>query len=270
MASWSLSGSVQRIFALVLRHVYVLRTSWPRVIELIYWPTMQVIVWGFISQFLRTNSTWVAQAAGVLIAAVLLWDVMFRSQLGVSMSFLEEMWSRNLGHLFVSPLRPWELVAGMMVMSVIRTAIGMVPAMLIAIPFYHYSIFSLGLPLLAFYANLTVMGWIVGIGVSGLILRYGMGAESLAWGLVFVFAPLSGVYYPISTLPQWLRPVAYALPSSHVFEGMRAVMFEQRFPLDSFFAAVGLNLLYAGLVALIFMRAFAFARQRGKLLAVGE
>jgi ABC-2 type transport system permease protein len=146
----AITGSLRRISALVLRHVYVLRTSWPRLLELAYWPVMQVIVWGFISTFLRTNSSWVAQAAGVLIAAALLWDVLFRAQLGVSVSFLEEMWSRNLGHLFVSPLRPWEMVLGMMCMSFIRTMIGMIPAALIAIPFYHYSIFSMGLPLLAF------------------------------------------------------------------------------------------------------------------------
>ena len=107
-----MGASVRRIAAMVLRYWYLLRGSWPRILELAYWPTVQMIMWGFISQFMATNSTWVAQAAGVLIAAVLLWDVLFRGQLGVSVSFLEEMWSRNLGHLFVSPLRPGEWVAG--------------------------------------------------------------------------------------------------------------------------------------------------------------
>jgi ABC-2 type transport system permease protein len=266
----TLVGSARRISALVLRHLYVLRTSWPRILELAYWPVMQVIVWGFLTQFLRTNSTWVAQAAGVLIAAVLLWDVLFRAQLGISVSFLEEMWSRNLGHLFVSPLRPFELVLGMMAMSLIRTLIGMVPAALIAIPFYEYNIFSMGLPLLAFFLNLMVMGWSVGIAVAGLILRYGMAAESFAWVSVFAFAPVSGIYYPISTLPEWLRPVAWALPSAHVFEGMRAVLFENRFPLDLFFASVALNIFYLLLAGWVFVLAFRYARDRGKLLAVGE
>jgi ABC-2 type transport system permease protein len=268
--SWTPLGSLRRVSALVLRHVYVLRTSWPRILELAYWPMMQVIVWGFISQFLRTNSSWVAQAAGVLIAAALLWDVLFRAQLGVSISFLEEMWSRNLGNLFVSPLRPWEMVLSMMTMSLLRTLIGMVPAALIAIPFYHYSIFSLGLPLLAFFFNLMVMGWCVGIVVAGAVLRFGMAAESFAWVSIFAFAPVSGIYYPISTLPEWLRPVAWALPSSYVFEGMRAVMFDHIFPLGYFFAAVGLNSLYLTLAGYVFVRCFGYARQHGKLLSVGE
>src|SRR3954469_18491872 len=151
-----MGASVRRIAAMVLRYWYLLRGSWPRLLELAYWPTVQMILWGFISQFMATNSSWVAQASGVLIASVLLWDAMFRGQLGVSISFLEEMWSRNLGHLFVSPLRPYEWIIAMLAMSFIRVLIGVVPAMLLAIPLYHYSIFGLGLPFVAFFLNLMV------------------------------------------------------------------------------------------------------------------
>jgi ABC-2 type transport system permease protein len=271
-ASPSVGGgfSARRVGALVLRYLYVLRSSWPRLLELAYWPALQVIVWGFITQFFVTNSSWVAQAAGVLLGAVMLWDVLFRSQLGVSVSFLEEMWSRNLGHLFVSPLRPYEFVIALTTMSLVRTLIGMLPAALLAIPLYHYSIFDLGLPLLAFFANLMIAGWAIGIAVSGLILRYGLGAESFAWVAVFAISPISCVYYPVHVLPGWLQVVAYALPPAHVFEGMRALMFEHVFRLDYFLAALGLNLAYLAAAGVVFLLAFARARERGKLLQVGE
>jgi ABC-2 type transport system permease protein len=262
--------NVGRIWALMTRHLYLLRGSWPRVIELAYWPMVQLILWGFITQFFISHSSWVAQAAGVLIAAVLLWDVLFRAQLGVSVSFLEEMWSRNLGHLFVAPLRPSEFLAALMGMSLVRTLIGLVPAMLIAIPLYHYNIFTLGLPLIAFFVNLLVMGWIIGVAVSALILRYGLGAESFAWVAVYALAPVSGIYYPIASLPGWLQPIALALPSAHVFEGMRAVLFHDVFWWDHFAAAVALNLVLFALAAGAFLAAFQRARTLGKLLQVGE
>jgi ABC-2 type transport system permease protein len=262
--------SARRIGALILRYLYVLRGSWPRLLELAYWPAMQVVVWGFITQFFVTNSSWVARASGVLLGAVMLWDVLFRSQLGVSVSFLEEMWSRNLGHLFVSPLRPSEFVAALTAMSLVRTVIGMVPAALLAIPLYHFSIFDLGLPLLAFFANLMVTGWAIGIAVSALILRYGLGAESFAWVAVFAISPVSAVYYPVHVLPGWLQIVAYALPPAHVFEGMRALMFDHVFRLDYFAAAVALNVLYLAAAGIVFLLAFAQARRLGKLLQVGE
>ena len=234
-------ASLRRIGGIVRRHMYLLRSSGPRILELVYWPTIQMVLWGFITLFLMNHSSWLAQASGVLISAVLLWDVLFRGQLGVSLVFMEEMWSRNLGHLFVSPLRPVELAAALLVMSFIRTLIGVGSAALIAIPLFHYSIFDLGLPLLAFFVNLIVMGWAIGLLVSGIVLRYGLGAESMAWIAIFAVQPISGVYYPIEVLPGWLQIVAHGLPSSHVFEGMRAVLFEQRFRVDLLVNALVLN-----------------------------
>jgi ABC-2 type transport system permease protein len=255
---------------MILRYIYLLRGSWPRLLELAYWPLVQMILWGFITQFLRTNSSWVAQASGVLLGAMLLWDVLFRSQLGVSLSFMEEMWSRQLGHLFATPLRPIEHIAALLILSLVRTLIGVVPASLLAIVFYDYSIFTLGLPLIAFFVNLMVMGWGIGLFVSGAVLRFGLGAESMAWFLIFAIAPFSGIYYPVSALPQWLHPLAWALPSTYVFEGMRAVMFQGVFRTDLLLAATALNTLYIGLGIGAFLLAFRIARVRGLLLQVGE
>jgi ABC-2 type transport system permease protein len=141
---------------------------------------------------------------------------------------------------------------------------------LLAIPLYHFSLFSLGLPLIAFFANLLVLGWALGIIISALVLRYGLGAESLAWVAIFALAPVSGIYYPIDTLPAWLLPISYALPSSYVFEGMRAVMFEQRAPLDLLVSAAALNVVYMGLSVWLFLTLFRRARRDGSLLHIGE
>jgi len=262
--------SPARVWAMLLRYLYILRSSWPRTLELLYWPTLQMLIWGFMSQFLRQNSSYVAQAFGVLLAAVMLWDLLFRSQLGLSISFLEEMWARNLAQLFVTPLRPYEWIVSLLAMSVIRVVIGVVPAALLAIPLYHYSIFDMGLPLLAFYIVLTAMGWALGLAICGGILRHGMGAESLAWTVIFALAPLSCVYYPVTTLPSWLQPVAWCLPSTYVFEGMRAVLFQGAFRTDYFLAAIGLDLLLLAIGASIFFLAFRDARRRGALMQMGE
>ena len=264
------SGSLVRIWTMILRYAYLLRGSWPRILELAYWPTVQMILWGFITQFFVSHSDWVAQASGVLLSAVLLWDVLFRAQLGVSLPFFEELYSRNLGHLFVSPLRPIELVWALIGISLIRTVIGVGAAVLLAIPLYEFSLFSLGFPLIAFFANLMVLGSAIGIAISGLVLRYGLGAESLAWVGVFALAPVSGIYYPIETLPNWLHPISYALPSSYVFEGMRAVMFEHRFPAHLLSYAAALNAIYMSLSVWLFLTMFRRAHRDGQLLHIGE
>ena len=262
--------SGRRIMTMVLRYWYLLRGSWPRIVELAYWPTVQMIMWGFLTLHLRDSSTWVAQAAGVLITGVLLWDILFRGQLGYTLSFLEEMYSRNLGQLFVSPLRPIELVLAMMATSLMRTLLGVIPAALLAIPLFAWNVFDVGLPLIAFFFNLLVMGWAVGMMVTAMLLRVGLGGESLAWLVIFLLLPVSAVYYPVSVLPEWLQYVAWALPPAHVFEGMRAVLFDGTFRWDLLAAAVALNLVYLAIGAATFLWSFHVARKRGLLLGAGE
>lgn len=262
--------SFRRVSGILLRHLYVLRRSWPRLLDLAYWPTIQMVLWGFVTLFFVQHSSWVAQAAGVLISAVLLWDILFRANLGVSLSFMEEMWARNLAQLFASPLRPYELVVALALMSLIRTVIGVTPAMLLAMPLFGISVFALGLPLAAFFANLLVFGWSIGLIVSALVLRLGLGAEGLAWVAVFALGPLSGIYYPIATLPVWLQPLAWALPPSWVFEGMRAVLFEGTLRSRDLAMAGGLNLVYMAMAAGFFLWTCRVARDRGLLMQQGE
>ena len=177
--------ALRRIWGLMYRHLALYRRSWPRLLELMYWPVLQMCIWGFTSAFLTARMGGAAVAAGMLLGGVLLWEVALRSQMGVAISFLEEMWSRNLGHVFVSPLRPWELVAALIGMSVIRMCVGVVPAILIAWALYAFNLFSIGPMVVFFFANLMIMGWWVALGVVSLILRHGAGAEALAWSVLF-------------------------------------------------------------------------------------
>ena len=271
MMSTAQGRRLRRIAAMVRRHVYLLRSSWPRVLDMVYWPTVQMVLWGFITLFLAQSSSVVANAVGIFLSAVLLWDVLFRGQLNVSLGLMEEMYSRNLGHLFVSPLRPWELVVSLFTISFLRTSIGVGGAALLAIPVHDFSIFhTLGPSLVAFFACLLVFGWAMGLIIAGLVLRLGLGAESLAWALIFLIQPVSGVYYPIDTLPGWLQDIAALLPSSHVFEGMRALLLDGTFRLDLLRNAVLLDLVWLGVAGTIFVQMFKSARRQGLLLQVGE
>jgi ABC-2 type transport system permease protein len=267
---FDVAASARRIGALVLRHLYLFRKSWPRVISLAYYPTVSMIMWAFVTVYLAPSNSVLRDAPGFFIGAVLLWDILFRGQLGVSLSFFEEMYSRNLGNLFVSPLRPWELIAGQLVMSVIRTLIGVGGAAVVAWLLFQYSIFAMGFALLAFFVNLIVLGWAIGLAVSGMVLRWGLGAEELAWAAIFLLAPISGVYYPIGVLPEWLQPIALAVPASYVFEGMRASLIEHTFSLRLFAIALALNAAYMVAGVVVYLAAIRYARERGMLLQMGE
>jgi ABC-2 type transport system permease protein len=262
--------SANRIGAMILRYWYLLLSSWPRLLELMYWPVMQVITWGFLQTYIAQNANFFARAGGTLIGAVILWDILFRGQLGFSISFLEEMWARNLGNLMMSPLKPIEFLLALMAMSLIRLAIGVIPMTGLALFLFHFNFFGLGLPLIAFFCNLIFTSWAVGIFVSGLVLRHGLGAESIVWTLMFALMPLACVYYPVRVLPVWLQYVSWSLPPTYVFEGMRALLIDHVFRTDLMLSALGINtvLLLASFAS--FLALLRSARRHGALLGGGE
>lgn len=265
-----MSGSANRIYALVLRHIYLWRSSVMRLVDSIYWPAVQMVMWGFMTQYLLPQASFVAQAAGVLLSGLLLWEVVVRGNLSLSIAFLEEIWSRNLGHLFVSPIRSWELATGIIIAALLRTLLGMIPVSLLAWAFFGYSIYTLGLLLLAFFVILQMFSWSIGLAMSGLVMRVGQSAESFAWAAVFVLMPVSGVYYPVSVLPQWLQVIAWGLPTAYIFEGMRSIMLEKTVHWDMLAVAFGLSAVYLVIGFQVFQWFFRSSRRAGSLLGQGE
>ena len=262
--------SVHRIGAMILRYWYLLLSSWPRLLELLYWPALQVITWGFLQLYIAENASFFARAGGTLIGAVILWDILFRGQLGFSISFLEEMWARNLGNLMMSPLKPIEFLLSLMAMSLIRLAIGVIPMTLLALFLFHFNVYALGLPLIAFFCNLIFTSWSVGIFVSGLVLRNGLGAESIVWTLMFGLMPLACVYYPVTVLPGWLQAIAWTLPPTYVFEGMRALLIDHVFRADLMVWSLGINAVLFAASFASFLALLRSAKHVGSLLGGGE
>jgi ABC-2 type transport system permease protein len=264
-------ASAERVWGLMYRHLALFRGSWPRLVELAYWPVLQMCIWGFTASFLATRAgSPAAVAGGALLGGVLLWEVSLRSQMGMSITFLEEIWSRNLGHVFVSPLRPFELVAALIGMSFVRMMAGVIPAALLAWALYAFNLFALGPVLVLFFANLMIMGWAVALAVVSLILRHGAGAEALAWSVLFGITPFAAVFYPVSVLPHLLQPVAFIVPASHVFEGMRTALLTGAVAWNQMGWALLLNAVWLAAASLLFAQQFRVAHSRGALLSIGE
>jgi ABC-2 type transport system permease protein len=269
--------SFARVAAMVMRYLFLLRSSWPRIFDLIYWPLVQMLTWGFLQTYLAKSaasagvfSGKLGLAAGALIGAMLLWDILFRGQLGFSVSFLEEMWARNIANLLMSPLRPAELVMALMSMSLVRLCIGFVPVTLLAIPFFGFNLWGLGVAVGLFFVDLILTSWSIGLLCSGLVLRYGLAAESLVWTIMFLMQPLACVFYPLAVLPRPLQFVASVLPPTYVFEGLRALLTHHELRLDLLAEAFLLDVGLFSAASLGFLLLLQSARKAGTLLQTGE
>ena len=266
-------SSARRIGALLARHYFLLRKSWPRLLSFAYYPVMQLLVWGFVTQYLgpQSASQGVLQAVpGILLTGVLLWDVLVRGELGLFLSFLEEMYSRNLGNLFVSPLRLHEFVIAQMLMSIVRVVVGSGVALLVAVTFFDLKIAQQALALSLCLGCLLMFGWAIGMIANGLVLRFGLGAEEIGWAVVFLIGPLSGAYYSLSVLPEFLQAVAYALPTAWAFDAMRAALIDGQIAWRALGISLALDVIYLAIGAALFAWFVEAGRERGLLLQMGE
>jgi len=261
---------LRRIGALVRRHYYLYCGSLSRIVDMVYWPLMSLALWGFLSAYLQQSRLDLPAVVPVFLGALILWDVLFRSQIGVCMVFLEEIWSRNLVGIFISPLSTGEFVAAQLLVGFLRTLISSGAMVLLAALAYGFNLFDMGFALVGFYVNLIVMGWSIGLIVTGMVLRFGQGAEGMAWAIIFFFQPISAVFYPVSALPVWLQPLSLATPAASVFEGMRAVLSHGSFDTGLMVRAVGLNIVYVAVGASFFAIMLRLARRDGQLVTIGE
>lgn len=259
-----------RIIAVMTRHLYLYRRTPARLMDLVYWPFLDLIVWGFMSVYLvrvlRVTSTMMA----ALLGALILWNVLFRAQQGITIAFLEEVWSKNLINFFGSPLTPGEFVLATMVTSVVNVIGAFAVLATAAQVFYAYNVLMLGWWLVPFGVNLMLAGWALGLMAMSLILRYGNQFGPVAWGVVLFLQPVSCVFYPLAVLPEWLQTVAWWNPPTHVFEGMRHLLLDGTNPMRHLAWATGLSMAYLGAAVGTFLVTFQICRARGLLTRVGD
>lgn len=249
-----------------MRHLYLYKRSVPRLMDIFYWPVMELLLWGFISSFIEKMNLGGFNAVTVLIGAVIFWDLMSQSQRAVSVAFLEEVWERNFLNIFVTPLRVSEFLASTFILAAVRVIlVGSVMSVL-ALVFYHFNLLTFGFALIPFVANLLIFGSVLGIFTTAIILRYGTSAQVLAFGFLMLLEPFTAVFYPVSALPVAIQWISYTMPSTYVFEGMREVIATGEFSYPLFWGAVGTNIIYAVVIIWFFSRMFAYVKRNGKLL----
>jgi ABC-2 type transport system permease protein len=213
-----------RVSAIVLRQFYLLRGSPARVIPLFAWVTIDIVLWGFITRYLNTFTRSNFNFVPALLGAVLLWDFFIRVMQGVSMAFLEDVWSRSFLNIFATPLSISEYVSGLVLSSIATSSVGLLVMLFLAIVVFGLSFFLYGLVMIPFLLILFAFGIALGIAASAIVLRLGPAAEWFVWPIPALISPFAAVFYPLSTLPRWMRSISYALPPSYVFENLRAII----------------------------------------------
>ncbi len=258
---------IDRVYGLFRRYLFIYLRANFRILDVAFWPVMDLLVWGFVSVYLVGLGGGGVKPSAVtfLIGAIILFNILYRSQQAVTISLLEDLWSRNLLNVFVAPITVAEFVCATYMVGLTQVVFVGLSTSILAYFLYSFNILSLGFLLIPLFLNLIVMGWSLGLFASALILRYGHQAEALCWAIPYLVQPFAAVFYPVSILPGWLQPISYMIPASHVFEGMRHILQGNSHIGGELAWATGLNIVYWILISFFYARMLEAARVRGSL-----
>lgn len=254
---------INRIYAVILRYLFHFRHSLDRIFDAFYWPTLDLLIWGLTSTYFTQYAKETSTIIVVIVTGILFWLIVWRAQYEITVNVLEELWNKNLINLFVSPLKFSEWITSSIIVGLIKASFSFSFAMLVAFLLYKIELFFYGMYFIPFLAILIMFGWVIGFFVAGLILRFGTKVQVFAWSTVWLFAPFSAIYYPVSALPVWAQKVSLFFPASYVFEGAREVLSKGVLDLNKVYIALFLNIIYLILSIIFLKSSFSKVLQRG-------
>src|SRR5271167_4171554 len=250
---------LHRINAVIVRHIYESRRNFDRVVDMIWWPVLDVVMWGFFTVYLAHSNRLQPTVVSCLLGGIILWGTFYSFQRDMAIGFIDELWCRNLVNLFSTPLTLSEYMAGLI-------TVGVLAAAAIGWAAYSFDIFPWLPQFIPYIANLMLFALALGIAITGMIFRYSTKIQALAWSFAGLLMPVSCVMYPMSSLPKWLQDIAWMLPTAHSFEGMRQVLAGKGFSPLHFWWGAGLNLVYFAIAIGFFTWIYEKARSRGLLV----
>jgi ABC-2 type transport system permease protein len=257
---------IHRINAVIVRQLYEARRNFDRLTDMVWWPVLDIILWGFFTLYLTHGKGLQPSIVSLMLGAAILWTMFYSFQRDMAVGFIDELWSRNLINLFSTPLTVSEYMVGLIIVNLLKVMFGLVASSAIAWAAYSFDILPWLPKFIPYMANLLLFALALGIAITGMIFRYTTKIQTLAWSFAGLLMPVSCIFYPISSLPKWLQTVAWMMPTAHSFEGMRDVMAGKGFSPLHFWWGAGLNVVYFALAIAFFIWIFEKARSRGLLV----
>jgi len=251
-----------RSWGVFLRYFYLF-AKLDQIADLLYWPAIDIVLWGLTTVWMQQHQPGVPNIALIVLTGLIFWQIVWRGNYEISVNLLQEFWNRNLVNLFSTPLRLFEWIVGVLMLCFVKIFIAMIAGVLFVYLLYALNVFTLGWAFLPFMALLMLSGWVIGFLAASIVIYWGQRLQMLAWMTAYMFAPFSAVFYPVSALPSWAQKIAWCLPTTYIFEGMRSILRGGHFPWGDVGISLGLNMLYLACSILLFYWMFERSRSKG-------
>lgn len=256
--------NLNRIAAIVVRHYLLTLHQMERYFEIILFPTMALLLMGFLGKYISSLQSNIFLS--FLVGGIILWVIFEKVNTDIGISFMFEIWERNIVNLLATPITIFEFISGLILVGLVKILFTILLVGVLASVFYDFNLTSLGFGLSLFWINLILFAWAFGLFNVSMVLRFGHTVGPLTWSIPWLLQPVSAVFYPVASLPNFLQKVAQVLPLSYVFEGMRQVLSQGSFNFDLFVKALALNVVYLSLSIGFFVWIFLQVKKSGHLV----
>lgn len=259
-----------RVNALMLKYWYVATQRIDRILDVFYWPLIGMLVWGFttyyISDLVQDNSI-----VRMFLGGAILWTFFTIAQADIGVFILEDFWSRNIFNLFASPMKNSELIISTALFGFFRSIISFLFLILIAFLLYSFNLLSIGVTYIFIFASgLILFGWVIGIFVTAMIFRYTSRVQIFAWTIAWLVQPFSAVFYPLSSLPIWLKSISLLFPTTYIFEGMRTALNNEVMDWQNLGISFGINIVLLIVAYIFFENSVKVAKKKGTITKYHE
>lgn len=247
-----------RAWSVTLRYFYANSRTLISIFDFLYWPVIDILLFGFISLSLSPDNS--VNAVASLVTALVLWQVYYRTNMEVARNFAQELWDDNLINLFATPLSLLELMVGLMITGLMSLAITIPYGALLVKLAFGYNIFTIGPSFFLFAILLAVSGWSLGFVSAGLLIYKGQKIDSMVWAIAWLPAPFCAVYYPNEVLPYWMQCIGKCLPMTYAYEGVRIMLKTHTIPYWHIALCAMLNIIL--LIASLYFFFFMFKKSK--------
>lgn len=256
---------INRIYAITLRYLYLFKHNPDKLVNVFYWPMVDLILWGITGIFIQSLDSNYAKIVIAIVSGLIFWQVVWQGQIEVTINILEELWNKNLVNIFATPLKFSEWLVSFIIMGILNLTISFSFISLMAFVLYKVNVFIYGLYLVPFIILLIMSGWWIGIIVGSIILRYGTRIQNMAWSFPWAISPFSAIFYPVAILPIWAQKISLIFPTSYIFEGIREIINTGRLDTHKLYMSLVLNIIYLTLSLFLLKRSFKKVLKKGLL-----
>lgn len=258
---------MNKILTLTKYYLYSIKRNKGRIIDLFIWPVLELLVFGFMGLYLKTqtseNGT---KIVAIILGSLIFWHFFARISGEIYQQLFDDVASKNLQNILITPIKTGQIILALVLAGLVKLLINITIVGLTAFLMYKFNFLKNNPFFIPMILILMIWGVSVGIFIASLLFVFGNKALAFSWVITGLVQPFSCVFYSREVLPNLINSISYLVPSSYIFEIYRKNISGLNIYWSDLFMPFLLSIIYLLLAIFLFFGFIKLARKKGLLM----